>query len=200
MTADAESNIPVPDRVFSAVSTGETSTRTRAIPWVSVPGHVVDGGEIILLAVKPSMWRPLFDSAGWLFVASATALTLLLTGRSIPGLSPAATCQLIVSIGFVRLAFAIVRWVPTWYLLSNHRIIHWHGVRTPRIESRPLLEIRNTYLEVNPLERAAGVGTIRFAYTPPEGPAIVWQSVPNPEAVHSRIRRAIESAIDATQH
>lgn len=185
------------DRVMSAVSSGEAPSRTSAIAWATVPGHVVDGGEIVLLAVKPSMWRPLFDSAGWLMVTGAIALALLWTERSFGSLSPVATAQLVMMIGLIRMGAAVARWIPTWYLLTNRRVIHVHGVRTPRIHDRALLEIRNTYLQATPAERVCRLGTIRFVPDPPDSGVLYWQSIAQPEEVHRKIRRAIENALDA---
>ena len=52
-----------------------------------LPRGVVDGGEIVLLAVKPSLWRPFFDSAAWIVSACLLAAILTTLGQPIPGLS-----------------------------------------------------------------------------------------------------------------
>lgn len=161
-----------------------------------MPGNVVDGGEIVLLAIKPSMWRPMIDSAAWLIVTGGIALALLWTGRSITGLSSASSAKLVALIGFIRLGFAVARWIPTWYLLTNRRVIHVHGVRAPRIDYRNLLEVRHTYLQATLTERLCRLGSIRFVPDPSDGTHMLWRSIAHADEVHRKIRRAIENAVD----
>jgi len=184
--------------VHSAAAMSEAPSRSSAVPtvWTHLPGGVVDGGEIVLLAIRPSMWRSLFDSAPWLVTMVLLAGTLTVLNTQIPGLSPIMTAQVILFVGVARLLLAILRWVPTWYVLTNRRIIDMHGVREPRIWSCPLLNVRNTYLQATAAERMAKLGTLTFVLdNPGEGPRH-WQSVGRPEEIHAAIRRAIENAID----
>lgn len=164
--------------------------------WAELPGGVVDGGELVLLAIKPSMWRPVFESAAWLAAACVTALALTRLERPLPGLSLALTTQLVLLIGLARLGIAVVRWVPTWYVLTNRRIMNIQGVRAPRISSCLLLDVRNTYLSRPHVERLVGLGTITFVSEHPAQSPPAWRSITSPDEVHTRIRRAIESAID----
>jgi len=164
--------------------------------WCDRESATHRGGEIVFLAIRPSMWRLLYDSAPWLVTTALLAGTLTLLNTQIPGLSPIMTAQLILFVGVARLLVAIVRWLPTWYVLTNRRIIDMQGVREPRIWSCPLLDVRNTYVHVTAVERLAKLGTITFAVADPDEPPRHWQSVGQPDEVHAAIRRAIENAID----
>jgi hypothetical protein len=195
MVADLSSLRPR-HRAMSAVSTSDAPVRPAPVVWAAMPGHIVDGGEIVLLALKPSMWRPLFDAAGWLVVSGLAAIGCLWMGRSLPGLSVDATCQLILLAGLARFGYAIVRWVSIWYLLTNRRIITVSGVRSPNVDAYRLLEIRNTRVDWSMPERLTRTGTIRFVVHSTDYPNVLWRSVANPDLVHARIRRAIENAID----
>ena len=165
-------------------------------PWTTLPGGVIDGGEIVMLAIKPSLWRPVFDSAAWLVTSVLLAVTLLWTGKTIPGFSLATTAQLVLLVGIARLGWAAVHWVPTWHVLTNRRIIDVFGVRTPHIESCELLNIRNTYLNPSSTESLARLGTIIFVTDHADAPPRAWRTIAKPDLVHAKIRRAIESAID----
>jgi hypothetical protein len=90
----------------------------------------------------------------------------------------------------------VVRWAPRWYVLTNRRVLDIQGVRSPRIWSCLLTEIRNTYLNASPPEKLTGLGTITFVTDHPDEPPCHWRSVAKPEEVHAKIRRAIENAID----
>ena len=79
---------------FSA-ATSEAPPQAADVPstLTALPGGVLDGGELILLAIKPSMWRPLFDSAPWLIVCGAVAIILTSMGRTLAGLSLVASAS-----------------------------------------------------------------------------------------------------------
>jgi len=164
--------------------------------WTTLPGGVIDGGEIVVLAIKPSLWRPVFDSAAVLVTSVLLAVVLTTLGISFPGLSPATTAQLVLLIGFAGLGFAVVRWTTTWHVLTNRRIIDIHGVRTPRIAACLLVHLRNTYLHIAVVEKVTRIGTITFVTDEADRLPHVWRSIAHPDEVHAKIRRAIENAID----
>ena len=167
-----------------------------AAKWSMLPGGLVDGGEIILFAIKPSMWRPVIDSAPWMVTAALLAVVLTYLRTPIPGLSLTATAQAVLLIGAVRLGLAVVRWVPSWYVLTNRRVIDIHGVRSPRVWACLLIEVRNTYLNATAPERVAGLGSITFVTDHPDESPRVWESISRADEIHAKIRRAIENAID----
>lgn len=183
--------------MFTSARTEAQGQTAQAIAtWAAIPGGVVDGGELIHFAIKPSMWRPALDSAAWIVVGAVLAATLLFTGRSLPGLTILMTAQSALAVGFARFAIAIVQWVPTWYVLTNRRLIEIRGVRTPIISSCPLINVRNTYLGSSTFERLLRLGTILYVCNDEESVPRAWRSISEPEEIHARIRRAIEHAID----
>lgn len=167
-----------------------------ATRWTALPGGVIDGGEIILLAIKPSMWRPLFDSVPWLVTCCVLAGVLTWLGRPIAGLSLPATAQVILLVAGARLGFAVVRWVPMWYVLTNRRILTIRGVRSPRVLACLLVDIRNTRAHSSPAEKMAHLGSITFVTDPTDETSHLWQSIVKPDDVHAGIRRAIANAMD----
>ncbi len=185
-------------RVVCAAAAAESPPRGAEAPvsWAALPGGVIDGGEIVILAIKPSMWRPAIEAAPWLAVVTIGALLIAALRTPLPGLSPTSSAQLILLVGFARLGLAIARWIPTWHVLTNRRIIDIHGVRAPVIISCPLVEIRNTYVRSGAMDKLLRVGTIIFVRRDEYDPPRIWPSIPKPEEVHVEIRRAIEHAID----
>lgn len=180
-----------------------TATASEAPPRAAVASpipaalrDVFDGGEIVILAVKPSMWRPLFDSVPWVVTCTLLAGAMVGLGRTIPGLSITTSAQVILLAGLARIAFAVVRWVPAWYVLTNRRILYIRGVRSPRVHACGLKEVRNTYLHVSIAERVTGLGSISFATEDRVSVSQVWRSIHDPEAVHAKVRRAIENALN----
>lgn len=189
---------PPPGYHSCATAMSETPSPASELPaaWARLPGGVADGGEIVLLAVKPSSWRAAFDSAPWIVTTASLAGALTILDTPLPGLSLTMTAQIVLLIGLVGTAVAVLRWVSTWYVLTNRRIISIRGVREPRVFSWTLLDVRNTYLHSPPAERLVGLGTITFVTDEVVDPPHQWRSVARPEEIHGRIRRAIENAID----
>lgn len=186
---------------FSAATSQAPSRPVEvASTWTTLPGGVVDTGEIVILAIKPSMWRPLFESAPWMVVCGLLAVALTSLSRPLAGLSMVSTVQVILLVGFARLGLAVVRWIPSWYVLTNRRVISIQGVRAPRITACPLIQIRNTHLTSTPAEQLARLGTIAIVTESANDPARSWQSVARADLVHAAIRRAIKNAIDYHGH
>ena len=183
--------------MLTATMNDAPPTAAKATPaWGTLPHEIIDGGEIVLLAIKPSMWRPLFDSLPWVVVCGALAVFMVTVRTTLPGLSVAVSAQVVVLIAAVRLAVAIVHWVPTWYVLTNRRILNVHGVRTPRYVTCRLADIRNTHVNISPTEKMTHTGSILFVTCDSDKVAYIWRSIPQPDAAHQRIRRAIEDALD----
>ena len=185
-----------------ATSTIDAPSRAEevATAWTSLPGGVVDGGEIVILAIKPSMWKPAIDSVPWLIAAGIAAGLLAWLRLPLPGLSLALTLQLVLGIGFARLGLAIARWIPTWHVLTNRRIIDVHGVRAPVIDACSLIDIRNTYLRIGLLEQPLRIGSIAFVQSHETDAPRLWPMIPRPDEVHAQVRRAIENALDQQGH
>ncbi len=164
--------------------------------WASLPDGIVDGGETIVLAIKPSMWRPLFDSMPWLIMAAVLGVTLTALGKPILGLPASLSVQIVLVLGVARLGIAIIRWVPTWYVLTNRRVMCIYGVRAPQVHARVLINVRNTYLSATAPEKLIGLGTISFVSDEANHAPLIWMSITRPREIHETIRRAIENAID----
>ena len=200
MATGAGSLAPFEDDMTTTFATSRPEASSHvsevAARWTTLPGGVVDGGEIVVLAIKPSMWRPVFDSAHWLVICSLLAATLTSLGTPLPGLSLTTTAQLVLFVAVARLGVAVVRWIPTWYVLTNRRVIDVRGVREPRITACSLVAVRNTYVRSSIAETCTSLGTITFVTDEPGDAPHVWQSIAQPHAVHAQIRRAIENAID----
>ena len=161
---------------------------------MELPSELIDGNEIIILAIKPSMWQPVFDSGAWLIASCVFAILAVWMGRPIAGLSVVTTAQLILLVGAARLGFAVVRWVPSWYVLTNRRVIDVQGVRRPRVNACLLVDIGDTHLSKTLPEKLTRLGTITLLGREEDGWQSEWCSISSPETIHNRIRRAIRDA------
>ena len=186
----------LPSAFGDTMSEAPSRASDVAARWTTVPGGVLDGGEIVILAIKPSLWRCVFDSAAWLAAGVFFTAALLVMGKPIPGLSLTTSAQLVMLVALARLAVAVLRWTTTWHLLTNRRIVDVHGVRAPVIRACPLVQIRNTYLRSSHAEKLLVLGSITFVSDEPDHAPHFWPSIANADEVHAKVRRAIENALD----
>jgi len=158
-------------------------------------GDVLDGGEIVLFALKPSMWYLVLVSARWL--AGAAVIILLA-----PFLfqARAATAEILTQAALfvtaVRLILALLQWSSSLYVLTDRRVMCYRGVIQVSLFESSLVHIRNTYVRASPVERICKVGSIGFSLQGGKKVDVWWEQLSDPHAVHERIRRAIEKALD----
>ena len=185
-----------PRSVFDAHFSAAAEAPTVQAPTVAtaLPSGVLDGGEIVLLAVKPALWRIAFETGWWVFVTCLLAAVLTWTQHPIPGLSLAATAQVLILVGLARVAAAVVRWIPTWHLLTNRRVLTIQGVRRPEVTSCLLVDLRHAEVTRSLGETLTRLGSVVLALRETPAEPMQWQSIANPDAVLARIRDAADKA------
>ncbi len=157
-----------------------------------LPAQLLGGDEIVIFAVKPSLWFVLFTSARWLI---AMALVIGLSGwLDTAGMSRALVVKAALALGGARLGFALLQWVSRLYVLTNRRIMRLRGIFNVDLFECQLTKIQNTYLTMTWYERLAGLGSISFATAGTGGVEASWTDVNNPLEVHERVRSAIHRA------
>jgi len=162
-----------------------------------VPAHLLDGGEIIILAIKPSLWFIVFTSIRWL---AAMVVVILLSGWLGGWLggrlhfSSTLIVQGAAVLAAARVGLAVLQWVSRLYVLTNRRIMRLTGILNVDLFECPLTKIQNTYLTLAWYERLTGVGTISFATAGTGGVEASWLNVNNPLELHERVRSAIHRA------
>ncbi|RME38613.1 MAG: PH domain-containing protein [Planctomycetota bacterium] len=157
----------------------------------AIPREVIDGGEIVLLAVKPSLWRPFFQALPWLVCCGGAALAVTALHAELPGLSPTTTAQLALLVGLIRLGLAVIHWVPDWYVLTNRRILTISGVRRLHVSACELRELSDALLQRSLFERLTRTGTLQFVPLGEAQPAPRWESLPHPQEVHEKVIRIL---------
>lgn len=191
MTGVAEQDALAPPRYAAAV--GQTTT-AAATPAMALTADMLDGGEVIILAVKPSLWFIAFDSVRWLLLGTALLVVALVPSLALPGLSGRSLAQLACLIVLVRVGVAMLRWTSRLYVLTNRRVMRLSGVARPVVVSCDLREITSTAVHAAPHERLLGLGTLCLeACAAPEGD-LHWYHLARAEEIHAEVRKAIDRA------
>jgi len=157
-----------------------------------LPAHLLDGGEVVHFAIKPSAWFVLLVSLRWIAVAVFLAC---LAGADL--VAPAYRVYVLnvaILVAGTRLGWATIEWVSKLYVLTNRRVMSIRGVFNVQMFECSLDRIQNTYLTLALSERLVRVGTVSFQTAAGDGGTGSWQSVARPLEVHEKLREAIGRA------
>lgn len=182
---------------YPAANTGcaGDAVGTPTAAAVAVPERLLDSGEIVLLAIKPSPWFILFVSAKVLILAVIVVLAwpyVVFTAELEQFRPLVYKIATIVALG--RLAIAMLQWLHRTYVLTNKRIIRIAGVLHITVFEAPLARIQNTVLDLSLAQRVVRIGTIGFATA---GTGVIdayWSYIAQPLRVYAKIRSAIHHA------
>ena len=163
-----------------------------------IPAHLLDGGEIVIFAIKPSLWFIVFTSFRWLAAMLAVIVVALFAGDRVPRVSGVFVVQSALLAAAARLVVGMMQWVSRLYVLTNRRIMRLTGVFRIDIFECLLTRIEGTVLSVAWYERVTGTGTIHFTTTPGGGVEVSWNHLDSAAEIHERVRSAIHRAKSPT--
>jgi hypothetical protein len=155
--------------------------------------HILRDGEIVLLALKPSIWFILLQS----LPVTLAILIAYFIARAFTGLlaRPAYVEAMLILVA-ARFVWATMHWMGRWYVLTDQRIIRVAGVFRIDVYDCALRKIAHTQLTTTLREQAFRLASIEFH---PKDSAEranvgVWQMISHPERIHERINEAIQRA------
>jgi len=183
------------DDVMSPVTAESQGAEPEPITAADLlPADLLDGDEIVILAIKPSLWFIVFESFRWLM---ATVVLILLAGwigRHIAFVNTAMVVQGALVLSAARLGIALLQWASRLYVLTNRRVMRLMGMVNIDLFECPLTKLQNTNLSLMWYERLTGLGTISFATAGTAGFEASWRTVNQPLELHEQIRTAIRRA------
>lgn len=162
-----------------------------------VPSHLLDGGEVVHFAIKPSPWFVLLVSVRWVLTGIALAVVASVEIVPIPTTYRWYLWQLGFLLAGARLCWGLLEWVSRLYVLTNRRVMRLRGILNVELFECALDRIQNTYLTLSLPERFLRVGTVTFQTAAGgEGGSGTgrWLMVARPLEVHEKLRQAISRA------
>jgi PH (Pleckstrin Homology) domain-containing protein len=153
--------------------------------------HALRNGEVIYLAIKPSLWFILLSSlrfiAAVLIVAIAAAIIdLRFENRHLFYWEAA------LFVIFGRLTWATLQWMGRLYLLTDQRILRLEGVLHIDVFDCTLRQVARVDVIRSTRERIFGLGTLHITPSNQSLPFAQWQMISRPDDVHARVVDAIE--------
>ncbi len=159
-----------------------------------VPAHLLSGGEIVVLAIKPSLLFVLFRSFRWIVaVALLIALGYSLAGH-VGWLNARGMVRFAALLALIPVVVALLQWFSRLYVLTNRRVMRIRGIFNVNVFECPLSRIQNTFLTLALYERVFRLGSIAFATAGTGGVEAVWENIAHPLEIHERVRNAVRRA------
>ncbi len=151
-----------------------------------LPAELLQGGETIVLLLKPSAWWILLRSFRAL-TAMAVCFALLIWMRMNSYFTVVARRDLmILCFGLVTvfLFWQFLDWLSRVYVLTDRRVIRVKGVVRVQVFEAALRRIQHTDTTFSLPERLLGLGTVSFSTAGTGGVEASWQAIANPLEVH----------------
>jgi uncharacterized membrane protein YdbT with pleckstrin-like domain len=160
-----------------------------------LPSDLLSDDEVVLFAIKPSIWTVAFLSfrTTVVAVAIAAAAAVFAPALHIAGLTTHIV-ELCAAAILARIGFAFLQWLSRSYVLTDKRVIRIRGVFTIDIFQCALAKIQNTFLRLTLPQRVLGLGNIAFTTAGTGSVEAVWRHCKNPLDVHQKLIRVINAA------
>jgi len=165
---------------------------SAAVAEPAVPAKLLEEGEIVILAIKPSPWFVLISSASVLGVVGIVALVALLAGE-VPGawVPRRVVFSICFLVAVVRVMVAGFQWAGRLYILTNHRLMRIRGVIRVDVCHCPLRQVGEVVGCVSRLERPLGLGSLFFRDREGNLSQADWVNLSRPGEVEQLVNEAI---------
>ncbi len=159
-----------------------------------IPLGLIEGGEIVILALKPSGWFVFVSSLPVLGSAAVVAAVAYVVGLYHPSSYERVVWWACAAGALIRMVAAVWQWLGRTYVLTNRRIICIRGLVRVHWTAAALADVREVVLAPSIGERLVGTGSI-FCLANPEGPpGLSWQTVSRPVEIHEIVLEAVHRA------
>jgi hypothetical protein len=177
-------------------SQGEATADVRGRPTsmgMLLTNHILQDGEVVLLAIKPSIWFIALSSAWFSAIVLLGLFTSILFDDRVPGHS---TTYFEIAIFLIagRVMWAVLQWMGRLYILTDLRILRLSGVFNINIFDCPLRKVARTRVIRSMRERLLRLGSIEITPMAADCPTGIWQTVSKPRFVRQQIDAAIHRA------
>ncbi|MBI5863700.1 MAG: PH domain-containing protein [Planctomycetes bacterium] len=157
---------------------------------------MLDGGEIVELSIKPSLWFVAFAAARVVIVAqvAAAAVAIVAVGGGGWSRTAASLVALFELLALLRGLVASLQWASRLYVLSNRRVMRFSGVLNVSLVECPLVQIAEAHIRLGFWQRVLRLGTIRMTPTNSRLPTVNWEHLAAPAHILEKLVRAIRRA------
>ena len=162
-------------------------------PAIAVAPHrLLEDGEIVILAIKPSAWFvalvsfPVVVAAA--FIAALTFVGAEILTWPVPRTAIYAFCLAAVCL---RALVASLQWMARLYIMTNRRLIRTSGVLREEVLQGPLRSVAKVTPAATVGERFVGVGSLFFDLAGDVPLQLDWAHLARPAEVQQFVTDAI---------
>lgn len=155
---------------------------------------MLDGGEIIELSLRPSLWYVALVCGRYVVACGILAAA---AGIVAPPGQSAASALIIILCSVVALAvmtLAALQWASRLYVLTNRRVMRFKGVSAVELTQRPLMSLERVELHTSTQQGWLRIGTIRMIGRDGQGACLSWEHLAKPDQVYRTLTNAIQRA------
>ncbi|MCG3180012.1 MAG: hypothetical protein BIFFINMI_02366 [Phycisphaerae bacterium] len=157
-----------------------------------IPQQLVGEGEIVILALKPSLWFILLVSARWLAVSALAIAAAEFLHPYIDRLWAGRIEQAALLAAAVRLVVGALQWQGRVYVLTDRRVMRLRGVLRIDLFQCKLSQIQHTELTLPLAERVLLTGTVLFYTAGTDFADAAWRTVAHPAQVYQTVLEAVD--------
>jgi uncharacterized membrane protein YdbT with pleckstrin-like domain len=157
-----------------------------------IPQKLITEGEVVLLALKPSLWFILLVSGRWLIAAAVVIAAVQLSGGYIDRVVATWVNQGAILVAAVRLVVAAMEWLGRVYVLTDRRVMRLKGVVRIDLFECQLSRIQQVVLVAPLAERVVLCGTLLFYTAGTDTLDAAWETLAHPSAVYQTVLEAVE--------
>jgi len=164
-----------------------------------LPTDLLGEGEVVVFAIKPSVWMIVFFSFPTVVAAGALAAAVMIFSPHLQlGSYGGYLIWACSVVGLGRLAFAFLQWLSRTYVLTDRRVIRVRGVFTIDVFECLLSRIQNTFMVLTLPQRLFRLGDIVFTTAGTGSVEAIWNHCKNPLEVHRQVVAAVGRAAGAS--
>jgi hypothetical protein len=164
----------------------------QATPLAAIlSAHLLRDGEVVLLAIKPSVWFIFLSSASFNGAVLLASLALAVIEHHRHD-----RLYLETAVFFIggRLMWAVLQWMGRLYVLTDMRVLRLAGVFSIDVFDCPLRKIVRTRLVSRFREKLVLTGSIEIIPKDETVNSDIWQTIARPKMIHERLVAAINRA------
>ncbi len=156
--------------------------------------ELLDGDEIVQFSIKPSLWYIPVVSFNWVVGVGVVATVLAVAQPAAWPSAGSVVFLVLVLVAVARVAVAALQWASRLYVLTNRRVMRFHGVLRVEAAACPLKRISQARPVAAWYQRLLQLGSIELTPTAEDALPIVWEHVAHPQEVYEKLVRAIRKS------
>jgi hypothetical protein len=174
----------------------EDAAPAAAPPAAIVPDKLLDAGEVVILAIKPSFWFVLLNSFPALAATAGVALLAryVFAKLGVEWMTPKVVLTICAVIALAKVLASCIQWAGRLYILTNVRIMRVRGVLRADVFQCPLKQIAATHLAASLPEKVFAVGSLWFEVKDSTTQETAWLHIAQPNEIREIVREAIRRA------